>query len=183
MLERLLLVGLGYSIARLLHRAGAPSSGRLESMEPPEPVHAAARVAFHSLNASLLDPKPAFGALLATAPTIDDVARLYGGALASAENAQEAILEAWARFPQSTILPAENQRMSVERQRLGAATIAEVLNLPDVAGALAAIRQQTGALKAAAGRMRSAVTETQAAAAATDAVGSVVALATSFHGH
>lgn len=182
MLERLLLVGLGYSIARLLHSAGAPSSGGLRSTEQPEPVHAAARVAFHSLNASLLDPGQAFGAPFATAPTIDDVARSYGGALAGAEDAHGAILEAWARFPQSKSLPAENQRLSVERQRLGAATIAEVLNSPDVAGALAIIRQQTGALKMAAGRMRSAVTETQAAAAATDAVGSVVALATSFHG-
>lgn len=181
MLGRFLLVGLGYSLAHIRRADGARTSGGSRMSRPPEPEHAAARSAFASLNLSLLNSGQAAG----TAPpisTIDDIARIYGGALSAAENAQEAILEAWARFTQNRVLPVENDRMSIERQRLGAAAISQVLGSPDVAGALATIRQQTVSLKAAAGRMKSAVKEREAAAAAVTAVDTVAALATSFNG-
>ncbi len=75
-------------------------------------------------------------AVLAAAPSIEDVARLHGSALAEAEAAHAETQECWGRFPFSQRLADADGNMSRERVRLANATVAAVLQSPDVEASL-----------------------------------------------
>lgn len=184
MLDRIILLCVGAGLGWIARDRGLVSAGAQSRLSGVEGARLRrAHSALDRLNEELSTVRRGgSGAVLAAVPSIEDVARLHGSALAEAEAAHAKIQECWGRFPSSQRLADADDNMSRERIRLADATIAAVLQSRDVDAALRQIGVQTKNLKVAAQKMRDTVSETTSNTAAFDAVGAVAGLATSFNG-